>query len=370
MAKIKQVATAAGTFGVALGIGFIMQNGDALASRFGGDDMPDQSAPFTETAAAGVEVPIAFSGEEDMSAPDGFTVPVADEAITVAHGGVIAVPLPEMTNPELVAAAAVVLPEAAQLPEVQSAPVQLANLDPESLPALETEAEIALDCSPSMDAVAGASASVELAVVASCHEDTAFTVHHQGMMFSAMTDDAGEAKLIVPALAEVAVLITAFDDGDGAVATVVVPDFAKYDRAVLQWQGETSVMLSAYEDGAKFGDANHIFAGNPGDMARLEAAEGGYLMRLGDGSTGDGLVAEVYSFPTGMTGTAQDVLLVAEAEITAENCGQELNAQSIQVSPSGVASALDLRMVMPECDAVGDFLILQNMFEDLTIASR
>jgi hypothetical protein len=25
---------------------------------------------------------------------------------------------------------------------------------------------------------------------------------------------------------------------------------------------------------------------------------------------------------------------------------------------------------MPECDTVGDFLILQNMFEDLTIAAR
>ena len=74
------------------------------------------------------------------------------------------------------------------------------------------------------------------------------------MMFTAMTDDAGAADLQVPALAEVAVMIVAFTEGDGAVSTVVVPDFANYDRAVLQWQGNTSVMLSAYEGDAGFGD--------------------------------------------------------------------------------------------------------------------
>jgi len=370
MAKIKQIATVAGTFGVALGIGFVMQNGDALASRFGGEGMPDQPAPFTESAVAGVETPIMLSESTDPSAPDGFSVPASVGPIAVAQSGVISMPTPEIETPEIAIAAAVVLPEAAQLPDMQSVPVQLATIDPEAVPIFEPEAAVALDCAPSMVAVAGAAASVDLAVLAPCQTNTSFTVHHQGMMFSAMTNDAGVAKLTVPALAEVAVWIAAFEDGDGAVATVVVPDFANYDRAVLQWQGETSVMLSAYEDGAKFGEANHIYAGNPGDMGRLEAAEGGYLMRLGDSGIGDGLMAEIYSFPTGMMGDAQDVMLVAEAEITATNCGQELNAQSIQVSPTGATSALDLRMIMPECDAVGDFLILQNMFEDLTLASR
>ncbi|MGJ8609985.1 MAG: hypothetical protein ACSHWY_02750, partial [Octadecabacter sp.] len=283
---------------------------------------------------------------------------------------VVTEPAPELINPEPVVSAAVILPEAARLPDVQAAPVQLAALDPESLPDLEPQPSITLDCTPEMVAVAGAAASVDLAVAAPCHANTSFTVHHQGMMFTAMTNDAGVAKLTVPALAEVAVMISEFDDGEGAVTTVVVPDFANYDRAVLQWQGETSVMLSAYEDGAKFGDQKHIYADNPGDVNRLETAEGGYLIRLGDGTVGDGLVAEVYSFPTGMMGGAPDVMLVAEAEITAGNCGQELSAQSIQVSPTGATSALDLNMIMPECDAVGDVLILQNMFEDLTIASR
>jgi hypothetical protein len=190
------------------------------------------------------------------------------------------------------------------------------------------------------------------------------------MMFTALTDIDGTAGLTVPALAEVAVLIAAFADGSGAVATTAIPDFAEYDRAVLQWQGGTSVMLSAYEGDANYGEPDHIHAANPGDMARLIAAEGGYLVRLGISATDDALMAEVYTFPTGTMGSGHDVMLVAEAEITVGNCGQEIGAQSIQVSSTGQTAALDLTMIMPDCDAIGDFLILQNMFEDLTIATK
>ncbi len=47
MAKLRKIGMAAGTFSVALGIGFVMQNGDVLASRFGADSAPVQPAPFT-----------------------------------------------------------------------------------------------------------------------------------------------------------------------------------------------------------------------------------------------------------------------------------------------------------------------------------
>jgi len=48
MGQLKKIGMAAGTFSVALGIGFVMQNGDALASRFGneGNTVPVQ---FSET---------------------------------------------------------------------------------------------------------------------------------------------------------------------------------------------------------------------------------------------------------------------------------------------------------------------------------
>lgn len=367
MAKLKQICMAAGTFSVALGIGFVMQNGDALASRFGTETTAPEAARFTADLTEEVSLVVPDTAGDAMDdvamATEGA---LAEPAIEVALADA-----PEIEEPIAVVASAVVLPRAAQVPEAQDAPVQLANLDAELLPEVETEAQVdPLDCSPTMEGIAGAGAMVKVAVYAPCHANTAFTTHHQGMMFTAMTDAAGMASLMVPALAEVSVIIAAFDNGDGAVATTVVPDFANYDRAVLQWQGDEAVMLSAYEGAADFGDDGHIYSKNPGDMARLDAAEGGFLMQLGDGSVDGALMAEVYTFPTGMAVATDSVMLVAEAEITENNCGQELSAQSIQVSPTGETSALDLVMTMPDCDAVGDVLILQNMFEDLTLAAR
>ena len=364
MADIKKIGMAAGTFSIALGIGFVMQNGNALASRFG-----------TE----GVEEPTAFVQDE-------VPVVVTQASLAVTADGVPTVPdtSPVLDAPVTISEIAVAVPKPDVAQDPQKLPIQLASIDPEALPEIENPAAVAsdvildvvpsetveLDCVPKMVAVAGSAATVEIAVEAPCHTNTAFTIHHQGMMFSAMTDEQGTSELTFPALSDIAVLIAAFDHGDGAVATVTIPDFADYDRAVLQWQGETSVLLSAYENGADFATANHIFSGNPGDMARIQAGVGGYLVSLGDAEVENAFMVEIYTYPTGMIDAGGNVALVAEAEITAANCGNELNAQSIQVDQLGGTTALDLTLVMPDCDAVGDVLILQNMFQDLTLASR
>lgn len=349
MVNFKKIGTVIGTFGVALGVGFVMQNGDAVASRFGAEDAPDQHAPFTKTDVE--------TEEHIVPTQAGVTFP---EAPTV--------PVPDIPSSN----ATVALPEIVNVPQPQNLPLQLATLAADITPEFETAPplEIGAECVPVIHAIAGSAATIKLDVTAPCHASEHFTVHHQGMMFTAITDDTGFVALSVPALAETSVVIVDFDDGDGAVATVEVPDFADYDRAVLQWQGDEAVVLNAYEGRAEFGDDGHIYTENPGDMTRLEAGEGGYLVNLGNASAPDALIAEVYTFPTGKLGANFIVQLVAEAEITAENCGQELAAQSIQVFPSGETSALDLTITMPACDAVGDFLILQNMFEDLTLASK
>jgi len=345
MAQLKKIGMAAGTFSVALGIGFVMQNGDAVASRFGTD---------TEVSS--------FAAEPS-------------DAIITAQSAVVTLPAldaPDQANVDPADALLVSRPDGDQKPD---APLQLANIDVDDIPDFggeqtdQTPLNVS-DCVPEIATENGSAATVDVVLTAPCYTNTSFTVHHQGMMFSEITNAVGYSEFTVPALASTAVIIVAFDNGDGAVATSVVPDFSNYDRAVLQWQGQADVMLSAYENGAAFGDTSHIHSKNPGNMLRLETAEGGYLMSLGQSTGFDPLMAEVYTFPTGTILNPADVVLAAEAEITTGNCGQELNAQSIQIKPNGVASALDLTMIMPACDAVGDFLILQNMFEDLTLAAR
>lgn len=373
MAEIKKIGMAVGTFSVALGIGFVMQNGDALAARVGTDVQGEQAAAFNgseepiEVALAGVSFDAAMPQDQF----DEFS-PVAQNIALVPD------------TPEIIVETLVEVPEPTLPQDTHEAPIQLASIDPDAAPLIESpsfsspDVELeasasetaATECVPIMNAVAGAAATVELAIAAPCYTDTAFTVHHQGMMFSAKTDEHGHSSLAVPALAEVAVVIAAFDHGDGAVATVTVPEFSDYDRAVLQWQGDTAVLLSAYENGAEFASENHIFSDNPGDITRVEAGVGGFLVSLGDATVENALMAEVYTYPTTMVSSVGEVTLVAEAEITEANCESELNAQSIQVGSLGDTTALDLTMVMPDCNAVGDVLILQNMFQDLTLAMR
>ncbi|RYG91374.1 hypothetical protein EU803_09790 [Loktanella sp. IMCC34160] len=351
MSQARKIAMAGGTFAVALGIGFVMQNGDALASRFGSaSDLPPPipvEAPQVETVAV-VEPAI-----EEPAPSEAMIEPVL--------GSAMAMPEPELSAPETVEAplqlAAVEMDAPAIAPDVQAplvAPV-------------EQQAEV--DCTPSMFAQSGASAMVSIDIDAPCHPSARFTVHHQGMMFTDVTDGEGLAHVDVPALAEMSVFIAAFPGGDGAVATVTVPDVSEYDRAVLLWQGDSGLQIHAREFGAEYGSKGHVWNGAPRSP---EAAEmgGGFLVRLGKDTLENPMMAEIYTFPTGAAPQSGQVILSVEAEITAGNCARDVAAQSIQIAPDMETNALDLSLTMPPCDTVGDFLVLSTMLNDLTIASR
>jgi hypothetical protein len=221
-----------------------------------------------------------------------------------------------------------------------------------------------------MDAVAGHAAMVTLTLAAPCYPNAVVAIHHQGMMFNMVTDDKGALTVEVPALDKDAFFIAAFDDGKGAVALTTVADLALYDRAVLQWQGEADVQLHALEFGAGYADKGHLWAASTGDTFATSVGTGGFISELGSGNSISGMKAEVYSFPTGLASIQGDIKLNVEAEVTARNCGRDIAAETIQVGPDMQSSVADLTMRMPACDAIGDFLVLKNMFEDLTIATR
>lgn len=350
MSRIKHLAMVAGSVSVAVGVGFVMQH-DGLGPA--------------ASAAPSSQVTLVESSPETV--PDMQTAVIAAASIGPGEG-------PALEMPGATGTEEVILPEIADRPEQADSPVMLAALDADPAPITaeidsELSPEIAQDCHISMTAEIAEAAFARLTVFAPCHQESPLTIHHQGMMFSARTDPTGTMIVDVPALAEVAVFIAAFPDGEGDVATLVVPQFSQFDRAVLQWQGSAAVMLSAYEFGAPFGSEGHVWRDNMQSTQRAVAGDGGFLVQLGDNRVENALMAEIYTFPSGDR-VDGEVLLSAEVEITQANCGQDLNAQSIQVYPDGETLALDLSLVMPSCDAVGDVLFLQNMFEDLTLASR
>ncbi|MEO3414630.1 hypothetical protein AAFO92_08255 [Roseovarius sp. CAU 1744] len=249
-------------------------------------------------------------------------------------------------------------------------PVVLAALSTDApiadLPAEETAPTFS--CTHSVTATPTAAAMVTLEIDAPCMVRDRFTVHHNGMMFTDVTSDAGKRVLSVPALASDAVFVVSFSNGDGAVARATVTSLEYYDRVVVQWTGDSGFQIHALEYGAEYNDTGHVWAGDARDMTDAARGEGGFLARYGAGDLQDAHMAEVYSFPSGMTSRAGEVQLSLEAEVTRANCDRDIEAQTIQRRGSGALKVQDVVLAMPDCSAVGDYLVLKNLLNDLKIA--
>lgn len=317
MAQIRRYLMAGGTLACALGIAYFMQAGAR----------PAPTAP--QQVVAAVEPPVEITRIELTAAPA----------------------LPE-------------LPAPAALPAQPVTRVVARDMTvPDTLPA--DEATPGFACEVAMSATVLDAAMVRLDVEAPCQPNARFTLHHTGMMVSALTNAQGYGWVTLPALAESAVFIASFESSTGAVATAQVPDLAGYDRFVVQWNGDSeSLRLHAFEYGADFGDPGHVWSG----AAQIEGD--GTLVRLGTDVPAPAFRAEVYSFPTAAAPRDGVVTLRLEAEITAANCGRDLEAQSLGLGTGGRLTVQDVVLPMPDCTALGEFLVLQNLFDDLKIAQN
>ncbi len=316
MARIKRYIIAGGILVCALGVGFLLQ---ARATT-----------PPPQSATPRAEPPVEISGIELTSAP---ALPTLPDAVALPHAGVIR-------------AVARDVPLPGGLPSEERAP--------------------AFSCEAEMTASLRDAAIVHLEIEAACRPNARGTLHHNGMMVTVLTDADGRARLDMPALSQSAVFILAFEDGKGALATAQVDDLPLYDRYVVQWRGDAqSLRLHAFEYGADFGQPGHVWS-QPGH----DEAEG-FVLRLGDDAPGPALRAEIYTFPTANATRDGTVALRIEAEVTEENCGRDLEAQAVSIGREGAALQVsELLLPMPGCDAVGEFLVLKNLFNDLNIAQN
>lgn len=327
MSRKKKLIVAASTFGVALAIGFVMQNGDALASRLNGNAVAQTpSAP-----------------PQDVILATASTASIPDISISQA----------EQAEPVI---------EMIALTDVD---IDTDALTPDMAPAIAQDT-----CEITMDAQALPMAMVSVSVNAPCNLSEYATFHHQGMMFKELLDENGQIDMVVPALAETAFFLLSIEGGKGSATSVSVPDFANYDRAVLQWQGLNAVQLHAREFGADYGSDGHIWAAAAGELDFVNPSNGGFLISLGDLDAIQPALAEVYTYPSGTAETVGTINLSVEAEVTHTNCAREVYAQSMQFGPNQDPEAIDLIMTMPDCDTVGEFLVLKNMLQNLTLAAR
>lgn len=370
---LNKATLAIGSGATIFAIGFVMQN-------FG--DHP--AAHKTQDAAA----PVTAEAQALAALPQGVNV---DEITPTAAGDI-----PENLPGEAPARA---LPQdriTLDMPKGNMPPeLELARLEDADTP-MPLQTASAIDLSPVLASVLGntdaapdtgmstpvlpceivltadpaPAAMVDLTLEASCLPEERFALHHSGMMFHALTDRDGQARLRVPALADNAVFIASFTTGDGAVAQIDVPTLDFYDRVVVQWRGDAGLGLHALEfDAAYFGNG-HIHAGARGDLSRATTGTSGVLSRFGDDAGPEALMAEVYTYPSRMSETGGQIDLSVEAEVTAVNCGQEVEAQTLQLKAGESLRTNDLTLYMPACDANGDFLVLKNLLEDLKVAAN
>ncbi|MBE0413087.1 hypothetical protein [Yoonia sp.] len=213
-------------------------------------------------------------------------------------------------------------------------------------------------------------AMVNLDLSAECQRNAYFVLRHQGLVFSAKTDAAGRATLLVPALAADAQFSVSFQNLEVASLIVKVPEAILYDRAVLQWQGDNILQLHALEFGAKVGDPGHIWSATTSAAERIMGGEHGYITRLGTADADVPYIAEIYTFPSGLMNRVDEISLNVGIFVRPDNCGRKVNATAIQIVNGRQEMSHDLRIPVPSCAAQGRTLLMPHMFQEVKLAAR
>lgn len=334
MSKKRMVSTTAGTIGCALAIGWVMQN---------------TAAPPASSAAI-IPAPIDKTVLEPKSAPAVLPEVQKDASAELPLKEIkltsIETPLPAIS-------------------EIARNLIATVSYEPDVAPTMPAEPLAPyLGCEITAKAVPAPLATVDLTVTAPCNGGQRVRVHHAGMTFSETTSAAGRLKVTIPAMSENAVFVIEFDNGKGAVATTQVSGMSDVDRVAVQWSGDNGFQVHAREFGAAYGSDGHVWAGSE------SSRNGGSFTRLGTVSALEGNVVEIYTFPTGAATRSGSVALTVEAEVTPTNCGRDISAQSIELRRDFSLRTQELVLSMPDCSAVGDFLVLNNLVDDLKIAAR
>lgn len=360
MNRVRIISLIAATLGVAVGAGTLFQQ----------ETMRQESAP----RAASVQADMSLVGL------------AATETVAPVPGPVGATAARTVTRPlsEQVATASVLpgmistadpLGDHARATEALVVDTRLARAATEAETASETGfASLATDpaliedllaevdaCAVWLVVTAASHAMLDMSLFAPCDGGERVEISHAGLRFDARIGDDGQLALIVPALAVQAELAVTFDDGRTSHDAVEVADAGLYDRVAIQWQGPAVLGLNAYEFGADFGSDGHIHPANaaaPGDAAQ------GFLISLGDESGH----AQIYSFPTGLSARAGEVVLELEVAVTDASCGQPLHVNTHEVLAGIDVTPREIQLEMPECDGQGGFLVLKNLLPELTIA--
>lgn len=214
------------------------------------------------------------------------------------------------------------------------------------------------DCPLSLEALSLPGALLSVTLEAPCQAEERLVLRHAGLAVTAQISAKGFAQVTLPALTVKAEVEALLASGTRLHAQAMVPEVANLRRFVVQWQASDAFQLHAFAPGAGYGDPGHYsaaFTGRPG--------HGPYLLLLGDSTTALPLLAEVFTFDR-----EESAEIVLESAVTEATCGRDLLAETI-LAEQGQVTVAELTLAMPECDALGDIVVLRNLAPEMTLAA-
>ncbi len=374
MDRKRQLALVFATIGVALGAGHIVQSSaggaqqaaaaEAPTTTGTGTAAPESAAPTTlanAVPAPPTDILLAELSPSLAEARPGQSAPVSDMVIGTG-APLVAVTAGAAPDPALIG------PTPSQQPTepattqadaaTQNGTTPVTTLPPATIVAADA-------CAVTMKLVAAPQAMIGISLKAPCAPDTRVVLGHSGLVITGRTDSYGALFLSIPALAADATVTARVPGTTEMRQDVLVPTMARLRRVGVQWQGADAFQLHAFENGAGYGDVGHISAASPQTPLTGLPSAGGYITLLGDAKVALPLMAEIYTFPAG---AATDPDVAIEAAVTAQTCGRELMGETI-MTLAGAAYVTELTLAMPDCDGVGDILLLKNLLPDLTLAA-
>jgi hypothetical protein len=221
-----------------------------------------------------------------------------------------------------------------------------------------------LPCERTLGVTAGPGAMLHVLVNAACDPGVRVEIRHAGVSYTQGVAADGRLGTVLPAMTVDADVEVIFADGTAMRSRVTVPDAEWVQRVALASEAWASLSLQAREFGARWGGTGQVHSG-------AESARAGALHLLGNIGIESPRMAEVYTFPAGRFGSPRDVRFFVEAEVTPANCGRDVAADLVRSSEDGrTTMSTPVRMAMPSCEAVGDFLVIELPPPDLRIARQ
>lgn len=345
----RRAARGIAVLAIALAAGHLVQN------------MGRERAPMQVAAAEMTGKPTKV---ETVAAGPEAVKPATKVAPEAAKPALPTAPLVEVQKlaAPAVAAAPDPMPKSAPEPAKLVAPAAPAAKPAELQATAEPETPA---CDLSLELIEMPSAMIGITLLAPCHPNQRVVLRHAGLAVTGQTTATGALFTDLPALETAASVEAFFADGTRANAEVAMPELAALRRFGVQWQADDAFQLHAFENGATYGDPGHV---SPADAHRPVGGlppKGGYLTLVGDAAASNPLQAQIYTFPADPAAKPE---VFVEAAVTDKTCGRELIGETLTTT-GGSTFVTDLSLAMPECDAIGDYLVLKNLVLDMNMAS-